>query len=139
MSRQQRRTRGASQERTRAQAREQTQRLRHELELLADPDTFDLPPAPGLALSRPDEDQFDDTEGDTHLTEGDADDVPEVAESDDALTVPITLRRLLGTQPPLALVRLHLDGEHLRAALLIAPRPALRDALDELCALTEDV
>jgi hypothetical protein len=139
MSRQQRRTRGTSQDRTRAQAREQTQRRRHELELLADPDTFDLPPSPGALLSRPDEDAFDDTDGDAHLTESDTDDTPEVADEEVTPPPAITLRRLLGTQPPLALVRLHVNDDHVRAALLIAPRPALRDALDELCALTEDV
>ena len=56
MSRQQNRTRGTSQERSRTQAREQTQRLRTELELLADPETFLLAPSPGSLRTEPDAD-----------------------------------------------------------------------------------
>jgi hypothetical protein len=137
MSRQQNRTRGTSQERSRTQAREQTQRLRTELELLADPETFLLAPSPGSLRTEPDADFFDETDGDAHLTDGEDGDGP--GEEDSPAPVTTTLRQLLGTQPPLALVRLLLDGDNLRAHLLIAPRPTLRDAVEELLALTENV
>src|SRR5262245_19585502 len=116
------RIRTTDRDRLRAQAREQTQRLRHELELLADPDTFVGAPTPGSPLAPPDEDSLDEADGDDRLTEGDADDVPEPSsEETDALTTP--LRRLLGTQPPVALLRLTLDEEDvLRARLLLAPQ-----------------
>lgn len=138
MARSQGRTRGTNQDRSRTQAREQSQRLRTELELLGDPETFPLAPAPGSLLGQPDADAFDDTEGDDHLTEGEADDHAEAGE-DEPHQPPLALRQLLGTQPPLALVRLVIEEDAVRCRLLIAPRPTIRQAVEELVALTEAV
>lgn len=132
---QQSRRQGTSRERLRTQAREQSQRMRNELEALADPEAFPQVPGPGASSLSPDLDHFDEADGDELI---DADDAS--PEGEDEAVPPTTLSRLLGTQPPLALLQLTEDAEGvIRARALIAGRPAYQEALTELIALVEHV
>lgn len=131
MGRDQSRRRTTDRGRERAQAREQSQRLRTELELLADPETFEPVPAAGTAGPSPDLDDFDDRDGDDLV---EAEDEP-----DEAAVAPTTLRKLLGTQPPVALLQVTEEEGAIRARPIVAPRPAVVEALAELVALVEEV
>ncbi len=134
MPRNQGRTRGTNRDRSRTQAREQSQRMRQELEALADPETFDSVPAAGTPLPNLDLDDFDDRDSDDLL------DPEDESAEEDQFAGPTTFRRLLGTQPPLALLALTEapDGA-LRARPLVAPRTTIHEALTELVALVEEI